>query len=127
MMGTCSLSVNCRTCVHWKNGRCSIRITRVVVAVIHSVYQWIPAILQPSVEINIGEQQYMELNIKPILTARDGRGSQDFDIPCAVCYSNHSAVYMVPAKYTCPLGWTRQYYGYLMAEFSDESHHRSQY
>ena len=55
-------------------------------------------------------------------------GRQDFDIPCAVCYtSNHSAVYMVPAKYTCPSGWTRQYYGYLMAEESGGSRHRSQY
>ena len=55
-------------------------------------------------------------------------GRQDFDVPCAVCYtSNHSAVYMVPAKYTCPLGWTRQYYGYLMAEANDGSRHRTQY
>ena len=23
---------------------------------------------------------------------------------------------MVPAKYTCPSGWTREYYGYLMAQ-----------
>ena len=39
------------------------------------------------------------------------------DIPCAVCYvSDRSAVYTVPAKYTCPDGtWTREYYGYLMA------------
>ena len=35
-------------------------------------------------------------------------------IPCAVCHvSNRTAVYMVPAKYTCPTGWTREYYGYL--------------
>ena len=56
------------------------------------------------------------------------RASHDFDIPCAVCYtSNHSTVYMVPAKYTCPLGWTREYYGYLMAELSTGTRHRSQY
>ena len=30
--------------------------------------------------------------------------------------SNRTAVYMVPAKYTCPTGWTREYYGYLMVE-----------
>ena len=55
-------------------------------------------------------------------------GRQDFDIPCAVCYtSNHSAVYMVPAKYTCPSGWTRQYYGYLMAEANDGTRHHTQY
>jgi len=33
---------------------------------------------------------------------------------------------MVPAKYTCPTGWTREYYGYLMAEYH-EGHYRSQY
>ena len=44
-------------------------------------------------------------------------GLHSTDIPCAVCHvSNRTAVYMVPAKYTCPTGWTREYYGYLMAE-----------
>ena len=32
---------------------------------------------------------------------------------------------MVPAKYTCPTGWTREYYGYLMAEY--HGHRRSQF
>ena len=42
------------------------------------------------------------------------------DVPCAVCHvSNRTAVYMVPAKYTCPTGWTREYHGYLMAEYYD--------
>ena len=42
-------------------------------------------------------------------------GRQNTDVPCAVCHvSNRTAVYMVPAKYTCPTGWTREYYGYLM-------------
>jgi len=45
-------------------------------------------------------------------------GRHQFDVPCAVCHvSNRTAVYMVPAKYTCPTGWTREYYGYLMAEY----------
>ena len=44
-------------------------------------------------------------------------GRYNTDVPCAVCHvSNRTAVYMVPAKYTCPTGWTREYYGYLMAE-----------
>ena len=30
---------------------------------------------------------------------------------------------MVPGKYTCPENWTREYYGYLMAERNN--HHRS--
>ena len=54
-------------------------------------------------------------------------GRQNTDVPCAVCHvSNRTAVYMVPAKYTCPLGWTREYYGYLMAEYYS-THQRSQY
>jgi len=32
---------------------------------------------------------------------------------------------MVPARYTCPLGWTPEYNGYLMAEKYDHKH--SQY
>jgi len=53
-------------------------------------------------------------------------GHHDTDVPCAVCHvSNHNAVYMVPAKYTCPAGWTREYYEYLMAAYRD--HHRFQY
>ena len=53
-------------------------------------------------------------------------GRTDTDVPCAVCHvSNRTAVYMVPAKYTCPSGWTREYYGYLMAE--NRTHRSSQY
>ena len=44
-------------------------------------------------------------------------GHHNTDVPCAVCHvSNRTAVYMVPAKYTCPSGWTTEYYGYLMSE-----------
>ena len=32
---------------------------------------------------------------------------------------------MIPAKYTCPSGWTREYFGYLMSE--RYNHHRSQF
>ena len=45
-------------------------------------------------------------------------GRHNHDIPCAVCHvNNRTAVYMVPAKYTCPTGWTREYYGYLMGQY----------
>ena len=54
-------------------------------------------------------------------------GRHDTEVPCAVCHvSNRTAVYMVPAKYTCPSGWTREYYGYLMAEYHS-GHPRSQF
>jgi len=53
-------------------------------------------------------------------------GRYDHDVPCAVCYvTQRSTVYMVPAKYTCPSGWTREYYGYLMAEHHTDK--RSQF
>ena len=55
-------------------------------------------------------------------------GSHDLEVPCAVCHvSNRTAVYMVPAKYTCPTGWTREYYGYLMSEHDASNRHRTQY
>ena len=46
------------------------------------------------------------------------------DVPCSVCYvASRVTVLMIPGKYTCPQNWTREYYGYLMAEH--RSHHRS--
>ena len=45
--------------------------------------------------------------------------SHDTDVHCAVCYvPTRTTLYMIPAKYTCPKGWTTEYYGYLMAERS---------
>ena len=55
-------------------------------------------------------------------------GRYDTDVPCAVCHvSNRTAVYMVPAKYTCPSGWTREYYSYLMSSYYHSARHRVQY
>ena len=52
--------------------------------------------------------------------------SHNTDVPCAVCYvPTRNALYMIPAKYTCPSGWTREYFGYLMSE--QHNHHRSQF
>ena len=52
--------------------------------------------------------------------------SHDTDVPCAVCYvSTRNVLYMIPAKYTCPSGWTREYFGYLMSERF--RHQRSQF
>ena len=48
------------------------------------------------------------------------------DVPCSVCYvasRESQTVLMIPGKYTCPQNWTREYYGYLMAE--RYNHHRS--
>ena len=49
------------------------------------------------------------------------------DVSCAVCHAyvnNCNGVYMVPAKFTCPSGWTREYCGYLMTEYyANKDHH----
>ena len=48
------------------------------------------------------------------------RNIQDRNIPCAVCQvQSRSTAIMVPARNTCPSGWTREYYGFLMG-----GHHR---
>ena len=40
-------------------------------------------------------------------------------IPCVVCYvPQRSALLMIPASNTCPVGWTREYDGYLMSDYS---------
>ena len=40
----------------------------------------------------------------------------DHNVPCAVCYtSTRVTVLTIPARYECPSGWTREYYGYLMS------------
>ena len=52
-------------------------------------------------------------------------GRHNHDVPCAVCHaSNRTAVYMVPAKYTCPSGWKREYYGYLMGQYYNYNSHQ---
>ena len=51
---------------------------------------------------------------------------QDYNVPCAVCYvSTRTSVLMIPAKTRCPLSWTREYYGYLTAEY--DGHYRSSF
>ena len=50
----------------------------------------------------------------------------NYNAPCAVCYNPTRAItIMVPAKPTCPLSWTREYYGYLTTEH--DTHYRSTY
>ena len=50
----------------------------------------------------------------------------DNDVPCAVCHvASRSTKLMIPAKLTCPDGWTKEYSGYLMA--GHYTHKRSTY
>ena len=53
---------------------------------------------------------------------------RDHNVPCAVCYSSTRAVMiMVPAKTVCPSSWTREYYGYLSAEYGNAGNYRSSF
>ena len=50
--------------------------------------------------------------------------------PCAFCYvQGRSTVAMIPARTQCPDGWTMEYAGYLVADYtgSTSSHQRSNY
>ena len=48
------------------------------------------------------------------------------NVPCAVCYTpTRGTVVMIPAHMTCPSSWTREYYGYLMA--NHHIYHRTLY
>ena len=40
------------------------------------------------------------------------------NMPCVVCYVTKSTVLTVPARYSCPVGFTREYNGYMMSEWS---------
>ena len=56
-------------------------------------------------------------------------GINEHNVPCAVCYvSTRTAALMVPARYTCPPNWTKEYNGYLMSDTSYYSdHYRTTY
>ncbi len=46
---------------------------------------------------------------------------------CALCYvSNKFSSIMIPARLTCPRGWTKEYYGYLMST-SVHGHYRTEF
>ena len=46
-------------------------------------------------------------------------GVYQHNVPCAVCYAaSRGTVLMLPAKSECPSSWTREYYGYIVAQHS---------
>ena len=73
-----------------------------------------------------GSQSYSEIHgteyEQPIA------GSHDHNVPCAVCFvSTRVAVFMLPARTSCPTGWTREYYGYLMSTYQRNDHDRTSF
>ena len=55
-------------------------------------------------------------------------GTNEHDVPCAVCYATtRTAEVMIPAKTSCPSGWTREYYGYIMSESNLQGVYRNQF
>ena len=52
-------------------------------------------------------------------------GVHNQNVPCVVCHVQQRSVLMMPGQYTCPTGWTREYYGYLVSE--RHNYHRSTY
>ena len=44
------------------------------------------------------------------------RSVNQHNVPCAVCSVSRGRLLMIPARTSCPSSWTREYYGYLMAE-----------
>lgn len=52
----------------------------------------------------------------------------DDDVPCAICSVAHaSSVIMIPAKMTCPTGWSKEYAGVLTASAQWSSHRIGEY
>ena len=55
-------------------------------------------------------------------------GKHNHDVLCAVCYATtRTAEVMIPAKISCPSGWTREYYGYIMSESNLGDRSRNQF
>ena len=55
-------------------------------------------------------------------------GTHEHNVPCAVCFaSTREAVFMLPARTSCPTGWTREYYGYLMSTYQASNHYRTSF
>ena len=46
---------------------------------------------------------------------------QDHDVPCAVCEVTRSQTLMIPAKASCPSGWTSEYSGILMSQHREHA------
>ena len=54
--------------------------------------------------------------------------AQNDDVPCAICHVTIAASsIMIPAKTTCPSGWTMQFTGFLVSDYFGGSNHAFDY
>ena len=88
-----------------------------------SNYLCMPETPQYTLSYTPGSQSYSEIHG----TEYEGPivGTHEHNVPCAVCSaSTRVGVLMIPARTSCPTGWTREYYGYLMSQASLWSNQR---
>ena len=91
-----------------------------------SNYLCLPDTPQYTLSYTPGSQSYSEIHgteyEQPVA------GTHNHNAPCAVCFaSTRVAVLMIPARTSCPTGWTREYYGYLMSTHQGGGHHRTSF
>ena len=89
-----------------------------------STYLCMPEVPQYTLRYTPGSQSYSEIHGVEYEHIT-GPGTHSHNVPCAVCSaSTRVGVTMIPARTSCPTGWTREYYGYLMSEASLWNNHR---
>ena len=91
-----------------------------------SNYLCLPDTPQYTLRYHPGSQSYSEI----YGTEYEGpiAGTHEHNVPCAVCFaSTRVAVFMLPARTSCPTGWTREYYGYLMSEMNHSGRGRTSF
>ncbi|CAH1785171.1 unnamed protein product [Owenia fusiformis] len=49
----------------------------------------------------------------------DSNSLNDREVPCVLCAVPRVTTLMIPARNTCPSGWTQEYKGYLMADYTE--------
>ena len=52
---------------------------------------------------------------------------EQHNVPCAVCSTSRSKLFMLPARNECPTTWTLEYSGYLMTTHYAAGHYRTTY
>ena len=62
--------------------------------------------------------EYQLEDINGPFSTQNAQHLHNNDVPCAVCRAtNRPSTLMIPAKLSCPGSWTKEYSGFLMANF----------